>query len=207
MNAPERSQDRTPQAAEERALVEQLRKGEETAFTLMVRTYGPRMLAVAHRFMGHEQDAQDAVQDAFLSAFRGIDRFQSEAKLSTWLHRITVNAALMRLRSRRRRPERQINELLPKFLEDGHMAAVGGQWKISLVEAVENEEMREVVRRSIDDLPESYRVVLLLRDIEQRSTEETAELMDISVGAVKTRLHRARLALRTLLDPYMQGAA
>jgi RNA polymerase sigma-70 factor (ECF subfamily) len=191
---------------DEAALVERMQAGDEAAFDLAVRRFGPQMLAVARRFMGHEQDAQDAVQDAFLSAFRAIDSFQGDARLSTWLHRITVNAALMKLRSKKRKSERSIDDLLPRFLDDGHMADGVGQWAVTHDTAVATRETRELVRHSIDQLPEPHRNILLLRDIEGLSTEETARLLEISPAAVKTRLHRARQALRTLLDPHMRGA-
>ncbi len=197
--------DQNEPKIDEAALVASIQSGDEAAFAQVVRLYGGRMLAVARRFLQHEQDAQDALQDAFLSAFRSIDKFHGDAKLSTWLHRIVVNAALMKLRTRKRKPERAIEDLLPKFRKDGHRADPTSAWAITFDTAVRDREIRELVRRSINELPESYRIVLLLRDIEGHSTEETAELMGLTAGAVKTRLHRARLALRTLLDPQMRG--
>ena len=185
------------------ALLERLRRGEEAAFEELVRAYGGRMLAVARRFLSNEEDARDAVQDAFLSAFRSIGRFEGQARLSTWLHRIVVNAALMKLRTRRRKPEQSIEELLPGFLEDGHLAQPALEWRKSAEDPVEREQLRALLRESIDRLPEGYRNVLLLRDIEELDTEETAKMMSISVAAVKTRLHRARLALRGLLEPHL----
>jgi RNA polymerase sigma-70 factor (ECF subfamily) len=188
-------------------LVERLQAGDEAAYEHVVRTYAPRMLVVARRFLNHEQDAQDAVQDALLSAFRSIGSFAGKSSLGTWLHRIVVNAALARLRSGRRRTERSIDELVPRFLADGHMEGEVAAWAVTLDRAVAERETRRVVRGSIEQLPESYRAVLLLRDIEGQSTAETAEVLGLNEGAVKTRLHRARQALRTLLDPYMRGLA
>ncbi|MEQ8787482.1 MAG: sigma-70 family RNA polymerase sigma factor [Pirellulaceae bacterium] len=191
---------------DEATLVAGLQAGDEAAFDEAVRRFGPHLLAVARRFMGHEQDAQDVVQDAFLSAFKAINNFQGDAKLSTWLHRIAVNASLMKLRSRKRNQERPIDDLLPKFQDNGHMADAAARWAVTHDTAVDSREMRELVRHGIDQLPEAHRTILLLRDIEGHSTEETAKLLDITPGAVKTRLHRARQALRTLLDPHMRGA-
>ena len=105
---------------DETALVAALKAGEEWAFELMVRTFGGRLLAVARRFMRNEEDARDVVQSAYLSAFRALDQFEGSSQLSTWLHRIVVNTALMRLRSQRRKPEESIEDLLPSFVEDGH---------------------------------------------------------------------------------------
>ncbi len=164
------------------------------------------MLAVARRFLPVEDDARDAVQDAFLSAFRSIDRFQGQSRLSTWLHRIVVNASLMKIRSRSRRPEALIDDLLPGFLEDGHLAAPAVVWETPADDSIARRELRELVLTNIHQLPESYRNVLLLRDIEEFDTQETAELVGISPNAVKTRLHRARLALRGLLEPTLGKA-
>ena len=189
---------------EDAALLERLRAGDEAAYEEMVRTHGGRLLAVARRFLRSEEDARDAVQDAFLSAFRSIGRFEGQARLSTWLHRIVVNAALMKLRSRRRKPEQSIEELLPEFLEDGHMAHPAAEWRRSASDAAERNQLRRLLLEKIHELPEGYRNVLLLRDIEELDTEETAEAMGLSVAAVKTRLHRARLALRGLLDPHLR---
>lgn len=159
------------------------------------------MLAVARRMLPTEEDAHDAVQEAFLSAFKSLDRFDGRSQLSTWLHRITVNACQMRLRTRRRHPERSIEGLLPQFVEDGHQKGRVHAWKPT--ERFEQEELRRVVREKINDLPDDYREVLLLRDIEELNTEETASLLGLSTAAIKTRVHRARQALRTLLDPHL----
>lgn len=191
----------------EERLVERLRAGEERAFEELVRNYGPGMQGVIARFLRGEQDRQEVLQEAFLSAFRALSKFQGESRLGTWLHRIAVNAALMRLRSRKARPECLIEDLLPRFLRDGHRADVRGAWKITVDTAVQDAETREVVRSCIDRLPEAYRAVLVLRDLEERSTEETAELLELSLVNVKTRLHRARQALRELLDQHFGAAA
>jgi RNA polymerase sigma-70 factor, ECF subfamily len=190
--------------ADEAELVAALQAGDDDAFEQLVRRYGGRMLAVAQRLVGKGDDARDVVQDAFLSAFRAIDRFEGGAQLSTWLHRITVNAALMRLRSRRRRPEESLDELLPHFEADGHRSSPGGPWQP--LATLERAELRTLVRERIDELPESYRTVLLLRDIEELETAEVADLLGVNTGTVKTRLHRARLALRSLLDPHLHAS-
>jgi len=186
-------------------LLPRLRAGDEAAFETMVRAYGGRMLAVARRFLGNEEDARDVLQEAFLAAFRALDRFEGKSRLSTWLHRIVVNAALMRLRSRKRKPETSIEDLLPGFLENGYQADPSLPWPVNADEAVQRRELREVVREKIQELPENYRIVLLLRDIEDLDTGETARLLGISANAAKIRLHRARQALRTLLDPHVRG--
>lgn len=196
------------QDIDEASLLAGLRTGDQVAYEQLVRTYSGRLLAVTRRLLRSEEDAKDALQDAFLSAFRALHTFEEGSLLSTWLHRITVNAALMKLRTRRRKPEDSIEDLLPKFLEDGHRedGHIGNPTK-SWREPdalLERQETRVVVRECIDHLPESYRTVLLLRDIEELDTEEAAQVIGISPNAVKIRLHRARQALRTLLDPHFR---
>ena len=188
---------------DETGLLVRLKAGEERAYAELVRLHGARLLAVARRFLASEEDARDAVQDAFLSAFRSIGAFEGQARLSTWLHRIVVNAALMKLRTRRRRPEQPIDELLPGFLEDGHMAVAAQAFRPAGEDPAEKAQLAALLIEKIHELPESYRNVLLLRDIEELDTEETAHIMGLSTGAVKTRLHRARQALRGLLEPHL----
>jgi RNA polymerase sigma-70 factor (ECF subfamily) len=185
--------------ASESDLVRRLRAGEEAACDELVRSHGPRMLQAARRILGGDEDAEDAVQEAFFQGFRGLGEFAGTCRIGTWLHRIAINCALMRLRARRRRPEASIEELLPTFTADGHQARPV-RWE-SPAAASESDEVRGIVRRRIGELPESYRTVIVLRDLEGLDTEETARLLDITPNAVKVRLHRARQALKTLLDP------
>jgi RNA polymerase sigma-70 factor (ECF subfamily) len=185
-------------------LLAALKTGDDAAYELLVRSYTPRMLSVARRFLRSEEDARDAVQDAFLSAFRAIDRFEGNSRISTWLHRIVVNASLMKLRTRRRKPERSIEELMPGFLENGHLEQPASEWRKLPEDQVAQSELRELLLEKIHELPESHRTVLLLRDIEELDTEETAKTLELTPGAVKTRLHRARLALRGLLEPHLR---
>jgi RNA polymerase sigma-70 factor (ECF subfamily) len=181
-----------------------LRAGDGAAFEALVRLHCGRLLAVARRILGHEEDAREAVQDALLSAFRGVAAFDGAARLSTWLHRIAVNASLMKLR-RRRAAERPIEPLLPRFLDDGHQADPPAPWPEPVERLLERAETRALVRSAVERLPEPYRTVLVLRDLEELDTEETARLLGVTAGVVKTRLHRARQALRSLLDPQLRG--
>ena len=184
---------------DEQTLVAALRAGDGQAFEVLVRTYGGRMLAVARRFVRNEQDAQDVVQSAYLSAFRSLGQFEGQCLISTWLHRIVVNTALMRLRSRRRKPEESIDDLLPSFVEDGHHVEQFSDWGAPADALLERQQTRATVRACIDQLPQNYRQVLLLRDIEELSTQEAADALRMTPTAVKVRLHRARQALSTLL--------
>jgi RNA polymerase sigma-70 factor (ECF subfamily) len=185
---------------EDAALAAALRAGDSGAYERLVRANAPRLLAVARRMLRNEEDARDVVQDAFLSAFRHIESFDGNSRLSSWLHKIGVNAALMKLRSKRRRPEESIEDLLPKFLADGNHEHEPSPWALGGESALASAEVRKAVRRAIDELPDLYRDVLLLRDIEELSTEEAANALGITIPALKTRLHRARLALRERLD-------
>ena len=180
-------------------LVNRLRAGDEAAFVDLIRKFGSRLLAVARRFVRNDEDAQDIVQSAYLSAFRALDQFEGNCQLSTWLHRIVVNTALMKLRSKRRKPEESIEELLPAFQEDGHHVEQFADWTMPADQLIERNETRAFVRACIDRLPENYRTVLLLRDIEERSTQDVADALSMTATAVKVRLHRARQALSTLL--------
>jgi RNA polymerase sigma-70 factor (ECF subfamily) len=188
--------------SDEPSLLAALRAGKDDAFEYIVRAYSPRLMAVLQRMLASPDDAADALQEAFIQAFRNIGRFEGHAKLSTWLHRIAVNAALMKLRSKKRRPEASIEDLLPRFNDNGKRAEIGPTWTIEASDIAQNGELRELIRKKIDELPEDYRTIILMRDIEEMDTAEAAHALGITEGAVKTRLHRARLALRELLNPY-----
>ena len=178
-------------------LVARLQRGDDTAFEAIVRAHGGRLLSVARRFLGNNEDAQDAVQDAFIRAYKAIHTFEARAQLHTWLHRILVNTALMKLRERRRRPTESIDDLLPAYTSDGHQAVASRDWSDAVLE---RKETAAIVREAIARLPDQYREVLVLRDIEERDTAEAAALLGTTSNVVKVRLHRARQALRTLLD-------
>ena len=182
-------------------LVARLQAGDPDAYETVVRIHGGRLLSVARRFLPNNEDAQDAVQEAFIKAFRAIGTFEERAQLHTWLHRILVNTALMKIRSRKRRPEESIDDLLPTFQADGHQTTESRDWSDAIFERKETAAM---VRRAIAQLPDHYRVVLTLRDIEERDTMETAAALGTTTTVVKVRLHRARQALRTLLDREFQ---
>jgi RNA polymerase sigma-70 factor (ECF subfamily) len=178
-------------------LVARLQRGDDSAFEAIVRAHSGRLLSVARRFLGNNEDAQDAVQDAFIRAYKAIHTFEARAQLHTWLHRILVNTALMKLRERRRRPTESIEDLLPSDSTDGHQAVASRDWSDAVLE---RKETAAIVREAIERLPDQYREVLVLRDIEEKDTAEAAALLGTSSNVVKVRLHRARQALRTLLD-------
>ena len=185
-------------------LLARLRAGDEAAYEELVRAETRHLLAVARRLLRNEEDAQDAVQQAFLSAFRALPDFNGQSRLTTWLHRIVTNAALMKLRTRGRRPEDSIEDLLPAFLDDGHHTEQFAEWALPADTKLLRRETRALVRAAIDALPHAYRTVLLLRDIEEMSTEEAARTLGVNPNTVKIRLHRARQALLKLLTPAMR---
>jgi RNA polymerase sigma-70 factor, ECF subfamily len=174
-------------------LVAGLRRGEAWAFEALVRTQSSRLLAVARRICRDEEDARDALQTAYLSAFRSLGRFEGESRLSTWLHRIVVNAALMRVRARRRKGEQSLDTA--RAIEEAWWAdrIVAPAPPADLL--VARGERRDALHACIRQLPDAYRVVLLLRDIEELSTPEAARRLNVTTTTVKVRLHRARRAL------------
>lgn len=163
------------------------------------------MLKLAERLLGDRGLAEDAVQDAFISAFRALEKFEGRSSLKTWLHRITVNAALTKLRQSKRRAEQSIDADLPEF--DQYDCRIEAPWHYlaSLEDVIESDDLRSIVNTSIDTLPDSYRIVLQLRDIEGYDTAEVAEQLKISEANVKVRLHRARAALKKQLEPILRG--
>lgn len=186
---------------EEGALLDALRAGREDAFELLVQSYAGRMRATALRILHDPSEADDALQDAFLSAFKSLARFEGRAGLGTWLQRIQINAALMKLRAKKPVEEAEIDELLPRFLGLGIHAEPRSCWGEPPDDPVAREELCTHVRAAIQGLPEKFRIPVLLRDIEGLSNEELANHLGISVNAAKIRVHRGRQALRALLEP------
>ena len=197
----------SPCLESEADLLARLRAGDDMAYEDLVRTETRHLLAVARRLLRNEEDAQDAVQQAFLSAFRALPGFNGQSRLTTWLHRIVTNAALMKLRTRGRRPEDSIEDLLPAFLEDGHHVEQFSEWALPADAKMLRRETCAQVRAAIEALPDSYRTVLILRDIEEISTEEAARALGVNPNTVKIRLHRARQAVVKLLQPRLERSS
>ncbi|MGI9410736.1 MAG: RNA polymerase sigma factor [Hyphomicrobiaceae bacterium] len=186
-------------------LVEGIAAGDERAITQLVRENSGWMRVVAERLLRDPVLAEDCVQEALINAIQKIETFAGRASLRTWLHRIVVNSALMKLRTQRRLNEGSIDELMPTF--DGNGCRIEASWQeIETPERIlQRAQSCDMVLRAIERLPEDYRIVLMLRDIEELSTRETADLLDCSENAVKVRLHRARAALKGLLEPLLRG--
>lgn len=182
------------------ALVERLKAGDQAAYAQLVEENASRIYRLALRMMGNEADAEDVLQETFMSAFKAIDNFEERSSLSTWLYRIASNAALMRLR--RKEPvqvsvdepvERDDGDLVPRQFFDFCCLPEEDLMRV---------EAREEMQRAIEELPTTLKSVFILRDIEGLSTEETAQALDLSISAVKSRLMRARLKLRERLSVY-----
>ncbi len=187
--------------------LEALRAGERGATEAFVRQHAGWMLALAHRMLRDSAAADDAVQNAFASIFKNLQSFEERSSLKTWMHRIVVNEVLMLMRKTRRLREEPLDELLPVFDDNG--CRIESDWAtFQTPEAVMQESQTAAkVTELINTLPENYRIVLMLRDIEELSTGEVAEMLNMSQANVKVRLHRARAALKKLLEPLMGGHA
>jgi RNA polymerase sigma-70 factor (ECF subfamily) len=188
---------------EESMLVERLKRGDEDAFEDLVRRHSGRLIGLARGILGDEDLARDAVQDAFLNAFRALDGFNGDARLSSWLHRIVVNAALAKLRQRRRRPESFLTDEFPGG-PDGdplHGKAPMSEGESEAADdSLARRQKSELVRDCIARMTESHRTVLTLRYIEEYDTEQTAWILGVAPNTVKTRLLRARDALRSYIE-------
>jgi RNA polymerase sigma-70 factor, ECF subfamily len=184
----------------EETLIERLRAGDPIALEGLMEQFAARVHRLAYGITKNDGDAEEVVQDVFLRLFRKIGAFEGRAALSTWIYRITVNAALIKRRGKRAEMEVLLEDHLPTFRDDGHRdgdrAWLLADWSHTPEAELMSAETRGAVRRMIAALPDPYRVVLLLRDLEELSNEETAEILGESVASVKSRLHRARMALR-----------
>ena len=189
----------------EEKLLKSLRNREDSGYETLVRTYGPQVMAIAIRYLRSEADAADCFQDTFVAVFQSIDSFQQRSSIRHWIRGVTVNQCLMKLRKRQRRREESIEHMLPMFDERGKRVEVASpRQKAGIGESLDAEQIRRIVRENIDRLPEDYRLVLLLRDIDGYTTRETATILGIKINAAKTRLHRARSALKFMLEPLLE---
>jgi RNA polymerase sigma-70 factor (ECF subfamily) len=188
----------------EAELVAALKAGDQRAFAEMVERHSGTVYNLALRMMNDPQEAEEVLQETFLSAFRGLARFEGRSQLSTWLYRIAYNAALMRLR-KRQLPTSSIDE--PATNDEGDpMPRQLVDWGSVPDRILLNGELRHILESAVETLPETLRVVFVLRDIEGLSTADTAAALDLSETNVKVRLHRARLALRERLTAYFASA-
>jgi RNA polymerase sigma-70 factor, ECF subfamily len=181
------------------ALVQRAKDGEDAAFRELLERHQGRVYHHALRLMGNAEDAEEVLQDTFLKVFRHLDRFEERSRFSTWIYRIATNEALMRLRKARRAREVSLDERLERD---------GGEWagdeirdfaRTALDHAMDA-EIRAALEETLQELPPEYRVVFTMRDVDGLTNAEVAEVLDISVAAVKSRLHRSRMYLRNRLS-------
>ena len=190
---------------DEAALLEGLKRGDPEACACMIKQYAPRVYAIAIRMVNDPDEAEEVLQETFISACKNIDKFEGRSALGTWLHRIATNAALMHLRKRKNR-EVSLDEPIGTQSGDDVFREVQ-DWTIAPDDHAMNSETRDVLEKAIAELPDTLRTVFILREIEGYSTEETANILGISISATKVRLHRARLRLRESLAQYFTQPA
>ena len=188
----------------DQSLIEKVRGGDYQAFEFLVTRYEAKVYRLAIRMLRNPQDAEDALQETFLQVFRGLPGFEGRSKFSTWLFRLATNVCLMRIRHRETEPSKllPLEDYLPKLEEGEGLSMV--DWADRPEDALLSKESREQMMGALEKLPPEYRAVFILRDIEGFSNAETGESLGISIAAVKSRLHRARLALRGMLSEYFQ---
>ena len=192
-------------------LVARARAGDVAAFEELIGRHEEKVYRLAMRFTRNETDAAEILQETFLSAWRNLEGFQGKAQFASWLYRVAVNAALMLLRSRKRHPQVAVEDVTPEALGEavqdaGPGLGAGTDWSRRPDEQFQSGELRRQIQAAVDQLPESQRSVFLMRDVDGLSTEETGELLGLSLPTVKTRLHRARLALREAITRYFEKA-
>ena len=200
MSAPEQS----AAASDEVQLVERARAGDLEAFEELLGCHQGRVMRVVLSILKEPMDTEEVAQDVFLTVFEKIDHFRGDSSFSTWLHRVAVNAALMRRRKSKADRSVPLDDVMPSFDERGHLAVDIADWSQQAGDPVVAREAGEVIEAAVEKLDEMYRTVFALRDVQGFSTEETAEILELSVPAVKSRLHRARLFLRRELAEYFE---
>ena len=191
--------------ARERELIDRVLAGEKEPFYELIRPYERGVFLAAASILGNRADAEDAAQEAFLKAYRNLDRFRQESKFSTWLIQIAINNARMKLRKERRHLYQAI-DAGQETSEGNYIPTDFADWREIPSEALERSELREALNKALNSLTENYRIVLILRDVQQMSIAETAKALGISEENVKTRTSRARLQMRDRLAPGWGGA-
>jgi RNA polymerase sigma-70 factor (ECF subfamily) len=188
-------------------LVERVKQGDEAAFVALLEHHQEKVYRLAWNMTRHAQDAEDVTQDVFLTVYRKIGSFDGRAAFGTWLYRVATNTALMKLRARRGAREIPVEETGPTFRSDGHHARPVADWSALPEDQLLSTERRRMLAEGIEALPSDYKAAVVLRDIEGLSNQEAAEVLGESVAAVKSRLHRARLALRERLAASFEADA
>ena len=188
----------------EEALVRDFQGGDLEAYDKIADIYQKKIYGLSFNLTRNQMDAQDVTQEVLLTLFRKIHTFQGKSAFSSWVYRITLNASYMKLRSKKKEPNVSIDELMPSFNGAGFQQEKIQDWSENTESLLFTNETRDVISKAIDLLPEKEKVVFLLRDVEGLSTEKAGEILDLTVPAVKSRLHRARLFLRKKLSNYFE---
>lgn len=186
-------------------LVKRLKEKDPEAMNDLVEAFSGKIYNLAMGLLKNEQDAEDVVQDTLLQVFEKIDTFREEAALSSWIYRIALNFSYMKIRRKKRDDYIEIEDHMPKFQKSGMHFSPVSNWPEMTDDSAMRRELGRLLRKNIDRLSEKYRLVLTLRDIEGLSTEEVANITGMTIPAVKSRLHRARLFLREKLADYYKG--
>jgi RNA polymerase sigma-70 factor (ECF subfamily) len=198
-------------STEERSLLTRTAEGDASALETLMTRYSNRVYRLAYGITRSSADAEEVVQDVFLQIVHKGAGFEGRAALSSWIYRITTNLSLNKRRGKRREVETSLDELLPTYRADGHRAGdrafLVADWSATPERELLSGESRRVLEAAIDRLPEHYRAVLLLKDVEELSNDEVAQVVGDTVAAVKTRLHRARMALREQLTRHLGAGA
>ena len=200
-----------PTALSDEILIARAKLRDFAAFEELVTRYQDKVYRLAFRFVRNESEAKEIVQDTLLTVWRKLDGFKGDSQFGSWLYRVTANNALMRLRSQRRHAEVSTEELPSGFMDTqqaayGQVTSPGENWSKRPDEQMQSDELRLQIQTAVDGLPEIYRTVFLVRDVDGLSTEETAVALGLSVPTVKTRLHRARMALREAIGSHFDRA-
>lgn len=196
-----------PEVLNDAELVDKAQEGDTGAIGELVSRYEDKVYSLAYRMVGNREDAEDVLQDTFLNVVRSIGSFRKQSSFSTWLYRIASNAALTRLRKKSRK-EKTEGEFLDEVYAVKQEAQSGqplSDWSVNPARKLLTEESRVIMEEAISELPEKYRTVFILRDVEGLPANEVAEILELSIPAVKSRLHRARMFLRNHLSHYYAG--
>ena len=197
------SEPNKDKATEER-LVKDLQAGEMGSFEQLANLYQKKIYALSFNLTRNETDSQDVTQEVLLTLFKKGHTFQGKSAFSSWVYRITLNATYMKLRTRKKEPNISIDELLPSFNGSGFQQEKIQDWSENTESLLFGKETRKIIQKAVDLLPDKEKIVFLLRDVEGLSTEKVSGILELTVPAVKSRLHRARLFLRKRLANYFE---
>jgi RNA polymerase sigma-70 factor (ECF subfamily) len=197
------TQNKETKEAEE-ALVRDFQAGDLDAYDKIAEIYQKKIYGLSFNLTRNQMDAQDVTQEVLLTLFKKVHTFQGKSAFSSWVYRITLNASYMKLRSKKKEPNVSLEDLLPSYNGSGYQQEKIQDWSENTESLLFANETREVIQKAVDQLPEKEKVVFILRDGEGLSTEKVSDILELTIPAVKSRLHRARLFLRKKLSSYFE---